>query len=95
MELAREWREGLLAAIASLAENPRRYAVIAEQARFRHETRQLLYRRTSGGPALRVLFSINEGGEMDAPTVSILHVRHGAQHPITRRKARMIEGQEI
>ena len=90
-ETGRAWYDGMLAAIGTLSENPRRRAVIPEQDRFRTEIRQISYRRTPHGPAWRVLFTITEGSE-DAPTVNLLHIRHGAQKPITCTEARKIEG---
>ncbi len=89
-DIARAWHEGLFNAIAALAQNPNRYAVISENRRFRREVRQFLYRRTPNGPAWRVLFTLDEAAE-DAPTVNLLHVRHGAQRPITRAEAQEIE----
>ena len=89
-DIARAWYEGLIDAAATLSQNPRRHVVISESRRFWREVRQLLYRRTPSGPAWRVLFVIDEGKD-DAPTVSLLHVRHGAQRPISRAEARNIE----
>ena len=91
---AQNWHRGLFAQIATLTQNPRRYPIIPEQARFTREVRHLLYRPKPGGPTWRVLFTIREDAE-DAPTVALMHVRHGAQRHITRREAREIEGQEI
>ncbi len=89
-DTARDWHQCLFNAIASLAENPRRHALVGEHGRFRQEVRHLLFRRTPTGPVWRVLFIVDENTE-DAPTVNLLHVRHGAQHPVTRREARQIE----
>jgi len=91
-EVARNWYIGLFDAFATLSQNPRRQAIIAENSRFRREVRQLLYRRTTAGPIWRLLFTVVDG-EYDAPTVNLLHVRHGAQRPITRAEARQIEAQ--
>ena len=95
-DVAREWREGLLTAVSTLAENPRRCPLIPEQTRFLRETRQLLYRRTPSGPAWRVLFIIEdtEAGSLEPPTVHLIHVRHGAQRPITRTEAKQLETNE-
>ncbi len=90
VEVGRSWYDGLRDAIALLSQNPRRHSVISENQRFRREVRQFLYRRTPHGPAWRVLFIVQEETE-DAPTVSVLHVRHAAQRPITRSEARQIE----
>lgn len=86
-EVGRAWYDGLRSAIALLSQNPRRHAIISENQRFRREVRQFLYRRTPRGAAWRILFTVQE----DAPTVSILHVRHAAQKPITQAEARQIE----
>ncbi len=94
-DVARECRDGLLAAIGTLSENPRRFAGIPEQTRFRYETRQLLYRRAPSGPAWRVLFAITgeEEGSPEPPTVNLLHVQHAAQRPVTRSEAREMEAE--
>ncbi len=92
-EIGRAWYEGLREAVALLSQNPRRHAVISENQRFRREVRQFLYRRTPQGTAWRVLFTVQVDTE-DGPTVSILHVRHAAQRPITRAEARQIESSQ-
>lgn len=89
-QIARAGYEGRLSAMSVLSQNPRRHAVISENRRFRCEVRQMLCRRTPSGPAWRVLFMVRDGGE-DAPTVNLLHVRHGAQRPISRTEARELE----
>ena len=95
-EAALAWREGILTAIGSLSHTPRRCARIPEQARFRHETRQLLYRRTPTGPAWRLLFTVTgeEQGASDPPTVHLLHIRHAAERPLTTTDARALESRE-
>ncbi|MBV9852241.1 MAG: type II toxin-antitoxin system RelE/ParE family toxin [Armatimonadetes bacterium] len=89
-DTARAWYEAIFDVVATLAQNPRRYAIVRENNRFRREVRQLLYRRTPQGPAWRILYTVDEGTE-DGPTVHLLHVRHGAQRPITQAEAREIE----
>lgn len=91
-QVANEWRDGLYEAIRPLATTPRRQ-VAEESLRFRQEVRQLVYRRRPGAVAYRILFTIREPEE-DAPYVRILHVRHGAQRPVTRAEARAIEETE-
>ncbi len=95
-DVALAWREGILAAIGSLSRNPRRCARIPEQARFHFETRQLLYRRTPGGPAWRLLFTLTDEGQgtPDPPTVHLLHVRHAAERPVSAAEARTLESRE-
>lgn len=90
---AQEWQEGLFAAIASLATLPYRCALAREERLFLREVRQYLFREAAGGAAYRVLFRVADGGP-DAPTISILHVRHGAQAAIMRAEARDIEDAE-
>lgn len=76
-EMADEWQSGLFDAISTLASSPRRFATAPENARFRQELRQLIYRRRIGSVAYRILFAIIETPD-DAPLVRVLHVRHGA-----------------
>ena len=90
---AQQWHTGLFAHIATLTDNPRRFPRIAEQKRFLKETRHLLYRSKPDGPVWRVLFTLREDTE-DTPAVILIHVRHGAQRPITRTEARRIEGDD-
>lgn len=89
-DVARAWHRHLFETIATLAENPKRNPLVSEAGRFRREVRQHLYRRTPDGPAWRILFIVTEDAE-DAPTVNIIHIRHGAQRPITRAEARRLE----
>lgn len=93
-DIADEWRVGIQEAIAGLATNPRRYPRVPE--RFQREVRHALYRRPGSRTAYRILFTITgeEEGSQDAPTVTILHVRHASSRPITRTQARQIEAQE-
>jgi plasmid stabilization system protein ParE len=90
-EIADEWRDGLREAIASLAAKPRRCPLAPE--RFRREVRQLLYRRPGSRTAYRILFTLSgqEPDSPDAPTVTVLHVRHASARPISRAQAREIE----
>lgn len=91
-EVADEWEAGLYDAAATLATTPRR-PFAPENARFRQEVRQILYRRRPGAVAYRVLFTIREQTEFDPPTVFVMHVRHGAARPVTRAEAREIESE--
>jgi plasmid stabilization system protein ParE len=90
-ENADEWQDGLRQAIASLATSPRRCPLVPEK--FRHETRQLLYRRPGSQVAYRILFTIigEQAQSPDPPTVIILHIRHASARPITRTQVREIE----
>lgn len=93
-EIAVAWREGIYEAIASLATFSRRCPRAPE--RFRREVRQLIYRRPGSRVAYRILFTISgeEEGSLEAPTVTIFHVRHASARPITRTQAREIESEE-
>lgn len=90
-EIADEWRDGLLRDIAGLATYPRRHPLVAEK--FKREVRHFVYSRPKSQTAYRVLFTITgeQQSSFDPPTVTILHVRHGATRPITRVEARQIE----
>ena len=90
-EIAVAWRDGVYDALASLATFPRRCPTAPE--RFHREVRQLLYRRPGSQTAYRILFAIagEDTASPDAPTVTILHLRHSSARPITRTQARAIE----
>lgn len=74
-EIASRWYEGLLKAIESLSEMPKRCPLARENDYFTKEIRQLLYGR--GRSAYRILFTVVEA--KDVSTVRILHIRHAAQ----------------
>ncbi len=93
VEIADAWRQGLDAEIAKLAQFPAMWPLAEEDKLFRESVRRMLYRRTPSGPAYRVLFVLRENPD-DAPTVTIIHVRHAAQKPMTRKEAREIETSE-
>lgn len=69
---ASQWYAGLLEAIASLSQMPKRCPLARENERFSQELRQLLYGR--GRNSYRIIFTILEGE--DISTVRILHMRH-------------------
>jgi plasmid stabilization system protein ParE len=72
---ADQWFRGLMNAVATLQESPRRCALALEHKLFPEEVRQLLYGR--GKAAFRVLFTVR--GDI----VYILLVRHASQSPLT------------
>ncbi|MFN6568136.1 type II toxin-antitoxin system RelE/ParE family toxin [Dendronalium sp. ChiSLP03b] len=72
------WYQGLIKAIISLQEMPRRCPIAREDVFFNQEIRQLLYGQ--GKQAYRILFTVLE--DQPIPTVRILHIRHAAQKPI-------------
>lgn len=75
---ASQWYSGLLQAIESLSQMPRRCSLARENQYFSQEIRQLIYGR--GRNAYRVLFTIFEA--QDRLTVRILHIRHASQQTI-------------
>lgn len=77
-EKARQWYEGLLKAIESLSEMPKRCPLAREDRYFSQEIRQLLYGK--GRNSYRILFTILEDSEV--ATVRILHIRHAAQQTL-------------
>lgn len=77
-EKARQWYDGLLLAIESLSQMPKRCPLARENQYFSQEIRQILYGR--GRNLYRILFTIVEGEEVS--TVRILHIRHAAQQTL-------------
>ncbi|AFY31923.1 type II toxin-antitoxin system RelE/ParE family toxin [Calothrix sp. PCC 7507] len=75
---ATQWYAGLLQAIESLVQMPKRCPLARENEYFSQEIRQLLYGR--GRNSYRVLFTILEGQEISI--VRILHIRHASQHTL-------------
>ena len=75
---ASQWYSGLLQAIESLSQMPKRCPLARENKYFSQEIRQLLY--DQGRNSYRLLFTVLEGQDM--PTVRILHVRHASQQTI-------------
>ena len=77
-EIASHWSKGLLKAMESLSDMPKRCPLARENEYFTKEIRQLLYGR--GRSTYRILFTIVEGE--DVSTVRILHLRHAAQQTL-------------
>jgi plasmid stabilization system protein ParE len=75
---ASQWYSGLLEAIASLSQMPKRCPLARENEHFSQELRQLLYGRERN--SYRVIFTILEG--QDTSIVRILHIRHVYQQTI-------------
>ncbi|UIE36674.1 type II toxin-antitoxin system RelE/ParE family toxin [Leptodesmis sichuanensis] len=75
---ASQWYSGLLQAIESLSQMPKRCPLARENEYFSQEIRQLLYGR--GRNSYRVLFTIL--AEQDISTIRILHIRHASQQTI-------------
>jgi len=74
-EFADRWFRGLMNAIATLQEKPRRCNLAVESEIFPEEVRQLLYGKSKN--IYRVLFAIRD------TKVYVLYVRHSAQAPLT------------
>ena len=91
--VAEAWSEGLNTEIAKLAQFPAMWPLAEEDKLFRENVRRMLYRRTPSGLAYRVLFVLRENPD-DSPTVMVIHVRHAAQRPMTRKEAQEIEASE-
>src|ERR671933_3027228 len=77
-EIASHWYKGLLKAMESLSDIPKRCPLARENEYFTKDIRQLLYGR--GRSTYRILFTIVEGE--DVSTVRILHLRHAAQQTL-------------
>ncbi|EGJ29034.1 MULTISPECIES: type II toxin-antitoxin system RelE/ParE family toxin [Moorena] len=75
---ASQWYAGLLQAIESLSQFPKRCPLARENKYFSQEIRQLLYGR--GRNSYRILFTILE--EQERATVRILHIRHASQQTL-------------
>ena len=91
LEIADDWKDSLLDAIAGLAFMPHRQTV-PEVSRFKKLVRQIVHRRPGSRIAYRVLFWVLENG-LDGPMVTILALRHGAAKPITRTEAQEMEAE--
>jgi plasmid stabilization system protein ParE len=74
-DFADRWFKGLVNAIATLQEQPRRCTLAIEHKIFPEEVRQLLHGKSKH--IYRVLFTIRD------TTVYLLYVRHSFQAPLT------------
>ncbi|MEM9275103.1 MAG: type II toxin-antitoxin system RelE/ParE family toxin [Cyanobacteria bacterium P01_F01_bin.143] len=74
-DYADEWFKGLMNAIASLQEKPRRCSLAIEHEVFNEEVRQLIYGKARN--RYRILFTIRED------VVYVLFVRHTSQSLLT------------
>jgi len=75
---ASQWYSGLLQAIESLSQMPKRCPLAGENEYFSQEIRQLLYGH--GRNSYRVLFTVLE--EQNISTIRVLHIRHASQQII-------------
>lgn len=72
-EAVAKWLEELQTVIDSLAEMPRRFKLIDEQAHFVIEVRQIVFH------SHRVVFHVND----ESNTVHVLRIYHGARDELT------------
>jgi plasmid stabilization system protein ParE len=79
-EAAQRWFDGLMAAVLSLEEMPRRCPLAPEAERLGIELRQLLYGNRGG--RYRIVFRLYE--DVQPPVVRMLAIRHGARERLTR-----------
>ncbi len=91
IDIANQWRDGLMRAIGELATMPRRCPLVPE--RFRREVRHRLYQRPGSQAKFRILFDITGEQEtsLEPPSVNVIHVRYASARPITRAQIREIE----
>lgn len=86
LDTAARWLEGLIRAVAALAEfpGPRAYAIARESDRYGVEVRRMLYfgpGKRRGKSVYRVLFHVIEpDASGEAGIIRILHFYHGAQN---------------
>ena len=84
---AADWYNGLIEAIFSLDEMPRRCALAPESDLSKRPLRQLLYTRRK--VTYRILFAIlQEEDEENEGALRIYRIRHGAQRPLTAAEIR-------
>lgn len=89
------WYVGLREAAGKLASYPTRFPVRQRESRLLGETmRAFLYRLTPDSRAIYHAFYTVEDNSPDGPRVTILHVRHSARRPLTRREAGQITRDE-
>jgi plasmid stabilization system protein ParE len=75
---ANQWYSGLLQAIESLSQMPKRCPLARENSYFSQEIRQLLYGK--GRNIYRILFTVLD--EEESPTVRILHILRAVQQTL-------------
>lgn len=71
--VADKWFNGLMTALDSLKDSPRRCSIIPEQDDFTQEIRHLIYQKK-----YRIIFTVQDEEE----TVYVLAVRHTARKPL-------------
>jgi len=92
--IADAWQEGLEEAIASLSRLPQRCpAALETDLPPLPLVRQLIYRRSRGSSAYRILFRLHDDPS-DAPFVRLVARRHGAQAPLTADEAQALQDED-
>ena len=81
-----EWFNGLVEAIFTLDEMPRRCGLAPENKNYDKEVRHLLYAKRS--TTYRILFVIRPAQDEFDGVVRVLRIRHGAQNPLTTEELR-------
>lgn len=77
-----EWFNGLMDAVFSLDEMPRRCSLAPENDFYEQETRHLLY--TKRRVTYRIIFVILQlQTEEEEGILRVFRIQHGAQHPLT------------
>lgn len=84
-----DWFRGLMDAVFSLDEMPRRCGFAPESANYDKEVRQLLYVKRS--VTYRILFVMRPGDEEVEGIIRVIRIRHGAQRLLTLRELNMGE----
>jgi plasmid stabilization system protein ParE len=79
--IALNWIDKIQEAVVSLATWLRRFALAPEEELIERRVRVMLFRRTPGGPAWRVFYTVEDADE-DGFVVCVRHIRHGAS-PLT------------
>jgi plasmid stabilization system protein ParE len=88
--IADQWEEELEEAISHLASSL--IGEIDEDATqlLGKPTRKMVFRRRGSAVAYQVYYQIRED-PLDAPTIQIMHIRHGARKNITREESLLIK----
>ena len=87
---AQEWYDGLIEAVYSLEEMPRRCGLAPDGLGYEREIRHLLYKKRS--TTHRIVFAImQEATDDEDGIVRIFRIRHGAQKPLTLPELRWAE----
>ncbi len=84
-----EWERGFSETLKTLEYMPYR-SIVPESDLFKRETRQLTYRAKGASYSHRIVYQIDESGDL---RVAVIHVRHASQDSISRFDADVLERQ--